>query len=290
MLLQFDWFTLTIISVVSWSLTTIIQKAALKGEEVNASSFSALFQILVGLITIPIAITGFKTLPHGIGIWSLVVLSSFLYFIANFLFFYSLKDIEASQSTIITSTRAIWFMILGLIFFREIITAYKLFGISLIILGLVIIYFNKGSFKSFSIKHFYLLIYALIFSLANTLDKYILNYFDPSAYQVIAFLLPALFTLIFIPGTLKGMKPLVKVNKNNFYLLTSSITYTIAALSLYTSYKVGAEISKAGSISQASIIITVLLGIVFLKERENLAKKIIGSIIVFAGVMLLKIM
>lgn len=287
-LLQLSWFTLSIISVITWSLSNIIQKASLKGEQVHPAAFSAFFQLLVGIITIPAAISGLKEMPSSVGIWGLVIISSLLYFGANLLFFYGLKDVEVSQTTILTSTRSIWYLLLGLVFFKESITIYKMAGIILIVVGVIMAFYKRGVFASFNKKHSYLIIYALIFSIAGTLDKYILNYFTPGAYQVIAFILPATFTMFFIPGTIKNMKPLLSVNKNNAYLVISSITYTIAALSMYTAYKVGGEISKVGPISQASIILTVILGIIFLKERENLAKKLIGSLIVFAGVLLMK--
>ncbi|TSC53267.1 MAG: hypothetical protein LiPW16_442, partial [Microgenomates group bacterium LiPW_16] len=58
--------------------------------------------------------------------------------------------------------------------------------------------------------------------------------------------------------------------------------------SVYTAYLVGGEASRIIPVNQSSVILTVILAAIFLKEKEKLARKLIGSILVVLGVMFLR--
>jgi uncharacterized membrane protein len=49
----------------------------------------------------------------------------------------------------------------------------------------------------------------------------------------------------------------------------------------------GGNTAQVGTIRQASVIVTVLLAVMFLRERGNLGRKLIAAVLVTAGVFLL---
>jgi uncharacterized membrane protein len=134
-----------------------------------------------------------------------------------------------------------------------------------------------------------MIIYAAVVSISGAIDKYVLNFMQPGLYQVIGYILPALLTVLFIPGTIANIKPILKPSKSRLNSILSSFLLAAATFSYFYSYRSGGEISKVGPISQSSVILTVVLGIIFLKEKQNLKNKLIGAMIVCIGVVLMKI-
>jgi uncharacterized membrane protein len=119
-------------------------------------------------------------------------------------------------------------------------------------------------------------------------DKYLLTIFSVSTYQVLSYFLQAAVTTALMPGSLKKVLPLMRFNKTNLIIISSAILLNFGASSYFFALKGGGEISKINPILQASIILTILFGIIFFNEKENVYKKLIGAAIVFLGVLLIK--
>ncbi len=98
------------------------------------------------------------------------------------------------------------------------------------------------------------------------------------------YILPAIFTVLFIPNTLEKVKYLVKPGKNTFMMLLCAIFQMISTLALYGAYKYGGELSVVGPLAQTSTVLTIIIGIVVLKERWNLKRKVIGIVVTLVGV------
>ncbi|WP_084110183.1 EamA family transporter [Desulfosporosinus lacus] len=133
------------------------------------------------------------------------------------------------------------------------------------------------------------MIYSLLISAAYALDKIALNSFSVVLYQVAVYIIPAIFTVIFIPKTFGNIRYFLKPQKNTLIILLSAVFQMISTLALYAAYKYGGDLSVVGPLAQTSTVLTILVGIVILKERWNLKRKIIGVILVLAGVALLKL-
>ena len=58
-------------------------------------------------------------------------------------------------------------------------------------------------------------------------------------------------------------------------------------LALYLAYQVGRNASVIGPLSATRVIVTVILAMVILRERNNITNKILGAIIAIIGVILL---
>ncbi len=284
-----DWFTLIVIAVMILSLSRILQKFLLTGLEIHPMAFSMIYQLLVGLFSLPLAYKSFHTLgTFDAKMITLTLLSCFLYFGANLLFFVALKKIDASEMALITALQIIWYLILGVCFFSEHLTVYKLVGASLIFLGLAVVYYSKQFFTRINLHYLIGILSTIVFALAGTADKAAMKYIDPSLYQVFGFIIPALLTFIFVPKKYLDIRPLLKWNKKTSLLVAISAFYIFAPLCINTAYKLEADASKVGPLMQTSTIIIVLLGIIFLKEKDNIFRKVVGSIIVLLGAVILK--
>jgi uncharacterized membrane protein len=66
-----------------------------------------------------------------------------------------------------------------------------------------------------------------------------------------------------------------------------AFTSALASIFLYTAYQLGHNASQLAPILASEAALTVLLAIVFLKERNNILQKMSGAIIVLIGIALL---
>lgn len=288
--MNLNWFHLVLIYVATNTVSKVIQKLALKQEEVDPTALCAYFMFTVGVFTLPFLFFEQIVFSWDIRAWSAILFSSVLYSACMALFFHAMKLLEVSQVETIATTRSIWVMVLGILFFQESFSYSKFTGVFLIFLGLAIVYWDKGKFKSFEKPHFYTLAYAVMISGAYALDKYALNYFSVGLYQVIIYTIPAFFIIIFMPGTFAKIKPLMKPQKSTYFILLCCCFQMVSTLALYRAYQIGGELSVVGPLTQLTTVFTILTGIIFLKERWNLKKKIWGVSLALLGVLFIKVL
>ncbi|MCO1600867.1 DMT family transporter [Desulfosporosinus nitroreducens] len=284
-----DWFQLVLIYIVTNSASKVIQKQVLKDQEVDPAAFSAFFLFVVGVLSIPLLMVEKPSIASSPELWLVVILSSVFYMVCMFLYYNALKSTEVSQVETIATTRSIWFLVFGIFLFGESVNLSSFLGIALIFGGLIVIYWDKGSFKDFGKPHLYTLIYSLLISASYALDKIALNSFSVVLYQVVVYIIPAIFTVIFIPKTFGNLRYFIKPQKSTLIVLISAVFQMISTLALYAAYKYGGDLSVVGPLAQTSTVLTIIVGIVILKERWNLKRKIIGVILVLVGVALLKL-
>lgn len=155
--------------------------------------------------------------------------------------------------------------------------------------GVIIVYWEKGSLKGFGIHQSFVIGYAVVMALSGVLDKYLVDhYFDKVAsYQVVAILASSIFMGIIVPSSVKKVKPLLRPNKSNFIIVLSAILFILSVFAYLSSFKFGGQVSQTAPIWYSSVIFSVLMGILFLRERENIVKKISGSLVVFVGIILI---
>ena len=289
-LIQLDWFSLAILASIASSMVEVFKKAVLKNDNIHPIAFAIYFNILVSLGALPFVFSGFSSLHLDFFTWLMVFFMGFLYAVSNIFYYYALKMTEVSQVGIISASRSIWLLIGGFIFLGETINTFKIAGAFLIVFGIMIVYWEGKSTVSFGKPQIFLLIFAVISCIPSIIAKHLLdNHFsDIASFQVLSYFIPAVFNAILMPCTVLKIKPLLKINKNNAFVIISSLLTTFAIFIYFTALKAGGQISVVGPIWQGSIILTVILGILFLNERQNLLRKLISIALVFISIYFIK--
>jgi len=139
--------------------------------------------------------------------------------------------------------------------------------------------FNKGVIYALAVGLFY--------GLAVVVDAFNIKHFDAISYAVIMAFLPGIILLLLNPKAVKGFG----VVKNLSFLKkmgTLGFFYSGQAILYFLALAVGGKASQIGPISQAQVIVTVVLAVILLKEKDNLLKKIIAAILVTIGVILMR--
>ncbi len=272
-------------ATVCFAIGRLMQRALLKNGKHDPVTYSIYFQFLVPLIILPIALFNNFTLSPLNVVWPQFILMTVLYGTASVLFYLALKHTQISEVMIIGATGPIWTTVTSILFLGDRISILKLLGIVLAVIGVGFVFYQKGRFK-FHKGHFYAFLSILFFGIGLTNDSFLLRYFNQTTYSFLYYFFPGLFIALMYPKKVLEIKGFIRKNAS-FNFFVPAVLAAIGSLLVNTSFQIGAGASGVSTMMQLSPIFTIVLGAIFLQERENLVRKIIGGIIVIIGVLLI---
>jgi drug/metabolite transporter (DMT)-like permease len=277
---------LILFSIVFLSISRVLQKLLFKGNNSNPVVFAVCYQLIVGLIIFIYAlITGFNLEGYQNYILS-ILLSGILYTFANLFVFKAFQKTDASIATVALASSAIWTTIASIILLKETISTNQLIGLILVTLSLVLISYERKKLKLTDRGFVYGILAAILFGVAFTNDAFIIGDRDSESYLSIAFILPALLLALIQFKELKNFKS--TINKNSVLkIFALGIFYALANIATFTAYQLGTNASVISPLQQLSTILTVLLAVLFLKEKDNITRKIVAAGISILGAILI---
>src|SRR5680860_82301 len=280
------WQFLISLSIILFSISVLLQRFILRESNSKPIAFSIFFQFLTGIL---ITIAGFlfsnMTLPNIVPLIPNLLLMIVLYTFANIFIFKSLKEIEASKYTIIFATRVLFTILASTLILSEGLTIKQLGGALFILLGVIFVSLESTKF-TFKKGELFALLGAIGFGFANTNDRFLLSSFNIYPYMSVIFISPAIFMGLIYPKELKYIK--LFLHKSIFKkTLLLCIIYALSAATFFGALKIADNSSQVISVNLTSVIVTVLLSIIFLKERTHIVKKLAGAVITFIGLLLI---
>jgi len=279
------WIVFGLAAVFFSAISSLLQRVLMKNDKSDAYSYSVVFQLLGALVVGLFAVySGFEMPPVQQYPLNFLLLPV-LYGIGTYCLFKAYRYLEASEITIVTASRVIVTITSAVILLKEVFDLKQLFGTLLILLSVVLISQRLGKIK-LNRGIYYALGMAIFYGLAITNDAYLLKHVDIYSYTAIGFLLPGLFLIVVNPKVLFKLKAFLK-GKLFFKMLILDICYGTSAIFFYKAIESGANASQITPILQATVIITVILAAIFLKERDHLVKKFICAVLVTIGVILI---
>lgn len=224
--------------------------------------------------------------PSDIKIYIFLGLAIIFYAINDRLNTTARKGLEVSTFSILKQISTVFMIFAGLIFMKEPFILSEFCGALLIIVSNIIIFYEKGSFK-FDKYVLTGLIANLCFSVAMFLDVSISEQFNLPFYITLTLSTPAL--LIFLVERIKfsTLKEEFKT-ANKKYIFTTAITWGLAILCQLRAYQLG-KVTIIAPLCAVSVILNVIAGYIFLKERDNLLRKIVAGILIIISVILINI-
>lgn len=214
-------------------------------------------------------------------IWIILLAVGIVNIFSTFVFVKMHSFSQLSMSTIVGRTRLIWVPILAFLFLGEVLKSSQYIGFLVLFLGLSTavaphkILFDKG--VRFAILSAFLV--AVMSILAKVATPY-----ASIALIMAAMSFPALAFPVFMKNRRERIRKILK-GRLKLKILTS-FTNIICMYFYLLALKTG-PVSLVAAIYQGMMIFSVLAGIFILKEKEDVTKKIIGSIITLCGVLLL---
>lgn len=257
---------------------------ALKKKSLQQSSLmEVLFfhTALAFLLTIPFShnVFGIPAIYH---FW--VFIKSFVIFLAWIFSFSSIKKMPVSFFGIMDSARMIFSTVLALLFLGESMTLPKGTGLFLVLLGIVIV--NLGHHEaeeSVKIKYLCLsLASCLLNSVSGFMDKKLLITGDIDSSQL-QFWYMFYMTALYGAYILARRIPLrLSTVKTNYWIIILSVLFVAADRALFIANEdPKSQVTVMTLIKQSSVVITVLTGKLFFKEKHILKRSICACIVVF---------
>lgn len=280
------WQILITLCIILTAIATLLQKVIMKDDKVDPIASAIFLQIIMSIITFGFLIISGNTDFTGIDkiipnlLVMMVLIGSFYFFL-----FKSLKLVDASLFAVINSTRAVFTIFTSTIILSEGLNLKQMTGVILVLLSIALVLLKRNQIK-FGKGELFCFSAAIAMGIAPTNDRMALFVFPVAPYIFLSSLLPALFLIITNLSSIPKMKVFSDSSIFSKFFLMSVIQLSTLALFL-KALQIGNNSSQITIITESYIIVTVILGIIFLKETNNLKRKIIGSIIAFIGIILI---
>ena len=216
-------------------------------------------------------------------------------FLALSIIFYAINDrlnttvrsgIEASTFSIIHQLSTVFMIFAGVLFFKEPFILNKFIGALLIVFSNILIFYKKGMRKPN--KYILLGILAnIFFTIALFLDVNISNNFNLPIYVALTLGIPSIFIFIFERIKISDIKEEFK-NGNQKAILVTAISWSLSIVAQLRAYQLG-NVSVVAPLCALSVILNVIVGYFLLKEKDDLAKKIVAAALIIFGIVLIRI-
>lgn len=196
------------------------------------------------------------------------------------------KGLEASTTSMMKQLSTVFLIFAGFLFFKEKFILTKFIGALLIVFSNILIFYKKNSLKENKYT-----IYGLLAALCSTIAAFIdVSYskeFNLPVYVAFTLLVPSVLIMLFDRIKFNDLKKEFANNKKLIILLASLSSSLMLILKLYA-YDIG-KVMIVAPLCSLTVILNVLIGYIFLKERNNLVKKVIASILIIIGLILIKL-
>ncbi len=283
------WFSLAILATIAIAFFAILSKYLLKGEKVDPIAYGGLIQAIVGGYCLLILVfTGFHVVINPTSLL-LTLLVGFLYALASATYYTAMKHMEVSRLVIILSLEGLFTQVTAFLFLKEPFTEKKIIAATLVVFSVLLVSFSSKTL-SLAFSRYDLLAVAngAIFSITSLIDSFLVNnYYSPLTYQAVNFLLPAGLMLIIFRKNAKNIPHLFNWRKKTPLLLATAFLLFLTYVATLNAYNLGGEVSRVVPIMGTQTIIVVILEFFILKERQNLGRKVLSSLLAVAGVYLL---
>lgn len=279
------WLLFLIAYTVLFAFSTLFQKTLMKQENSDARAQAVADSVTRGVVAIIVAVSlqSFKLLPLSVIPYFILII--ILDAIATTSYYKALKTVQASLVGIIFATMFLWTTLSSSVILHETLTLAKIIGTTLIFGGILIalwkkqkVEFNKGLLFAF--------IAPFLWGFVITFSYYILRVYNAPSLEAYEDVFIALTILLLQPITFKKLNFYTKP-KHAILMLTNGGIESIASICGFYAYQFGRNATIIAPLGSTRVILTLLLSTIFLKERDNLPRKLIGAVVVVGGCFLL---
>jgi drug/metabolite transporter (DMT)-like permease len=191
------------------------------------------------------------------------------------------KNMEVSNFSIISQLSNVFLILIGFLIFREPFALSKVIGAIIVLFANFLLIYKKGKFNLD--KYTLMAILAqFAFAVAISIDIGISKMFNLPFYIFVTLVLPAIMIYFTEKQKISEIVNEWKVGKKNYFLITG-ISWGLAILFMLRAYRFG-SVTTVVPIAASSVLLNVIVAYIFLKERDDLLKKIIASALVMIGI------
>ena len=282
------WLTLLFGSILLKAGGTIFRRQLL-GRTNSADPYvsAIFFNLCAGAILLVVAlVVGFK--PFDIStLWVWILLNIGAAALADVLQFNAIKYIDAGNFAIIETTRIIWTIAGATILLNEGLTVNQLLAAGIILAATILILWPQRKEVNNTLLGFLLAgSFAAVYGAATIVDRVLFSAVDVISYLSIALLVQGTILLILYRKRLNKTAELF--NHANFIPFAGDVLFFVPSIVLLLeAIKRTDNLSLLSALLPLTIIISVVLSAIFLKETKYLKYKISGALLATVGVAML---
>lgn len=252
----------------------------------KTGALTVLLQMMAGLTALILCPFFEFKFPTDISFYIILAIAIIFYAISDRINTIVRSGIEASTFTMLKQLSTTFMIFAGLIFLKEEFILTKFIGAMLIIFSNILIFYKKGKF-GFN-KYILLGILANItYTVALFLDVNISDSFNLPFYVALTLIVPSLLIIVFERIKLSEIKnELVDGNRKAIFI--TAISWAVMIVSQLRAYQLG-NVTVVAPLCALTVILNVVVGYLFLNEKDNLLKKIIAAILIIISVILIKV-
>ncbi len=277
-----NWITYVVLSIVFFTAQGIFQRIVaqrsshLKATPIAFVSIATAMSVVLFLFTT--RLNSFS-LPKSYLAYFFLLLATIFYGSYEKLRFKAAAAVDLGTISVISSLSLLVAFLFSLMLYHESANFMKLIGFAMVIVSIVFISYKK-SHKTVDYKnYFYPVVSQIILGLGWSLDKKGALYFGVNFYNILVWVLPLMFLLF--PKF--SISEVVKAAKRDWSGMSLIALFNVIAYYLQLKALSLAPASKVIPLVNLYVITSVLAGMVFLREDKDRLKKILASIIAFAG-------
>lgn len=275
-----SWIILSIFAGLTSNAFNFISRYLLKDQE-DVTAYAWFFEAVRFIFFSLVAIIDWKLVLnfHSVIIFLLL---GFTEWIAVYWYMKMHENSHLSISAILSRTRLIWVPIIAFFLVGESLKLPEYLGIAILFIGLSIVVSPKKLFVDKGATYANLSAFMIAFNIVLT--KMALPYGSNSMINASIAFIPAFFFPFLMH---KRKERIQKVFKNRLSLKLLALFVNIISVYLFTTALRFGDSGKVTAIYQGMLITSIIAGILFLKEREDIWKKLLGTIVTLVGVLLL---
>lgn len=255
-------------------------------QSTKSGALTVLLELIGGTsILLLCPIMGFS-FPTDYKIWIFLGLAIIFYTIAGRLNTDVIKGVEVSTYCILRQIPTVFTTIGGVLFFGEDFVITRFIGAALIIISNIIIFYKRGDF---SVNKYLLigLLANLLTSIGRMLDISISDHMSLPVYSSLVLAVPAILTW----GAEKIKFSEIKaefINGDKKAIIICGSVWGVMMVSLLKAYQLG-QVTTIAPLAALSVLVNVIVGYIFLKEKSNMLKKIISAIIIIIAIIFIRL-
>jgi len=279
--MNFSWFWLAALSGITETGYNTISRVALKNG--GSPSYYTWWFSLVRSVIFFIPALFFSTLDLSLN--NLVILSVLGFFnCINVYLFMKMHSLnQLSVSTIISRLRIVWVPILAFFIVGEKLMPKQYIAIIVLLIAVILLRSPKKLLKDKA------MFTAVLFSVTTAVVTVFLKMASDITSTSMVIFAMSFPSVIIIPLIITSAKQklLIPLRKYTFEKLAISGLSIVLIYTFIWALKLGGKVGAVNAIFQSISALSVVVGIILLKEKELIFPKLAGAILVIVGAMLL---
>lgn len=279
-----DWKFWTVLYLIcSITFAQTFKKANRNAKDLgNLTILLEIFTALFAIIFIPFFAINF---PTDIETYLHLLIVVILYAFVDRLNVEARYGIDPSVFSMLKQLSTVFLMIFGFIFLKEEPVITRIVGAIIIISANILLSIDKGKIK---INKYFIMSFIsnFLFAVAMLINVNISSQFNLAIYTIFTVSIPALLIFLFGRHSIRGLiKEFNLYSKTKF--LVSAFCWALMLISSVKAYQVGSVAVIAPILTLTSVLNTFYEFLV-LKNKNQVLQKIICSVMIIIGVLLIK--